>query len=320
MDFRIVFNKVTKVRKNNIPEIVEYPQMIDSSTRKSQYINPEEPVTPVEPRNFISYPYMIAIMSVLQVISTVYNRKFVLFLGFDISISSLLFLPIVIYIFQIVGECYGWQYSRQIVWCNFMANGLTTVITFLTKFVSYSAFNHLAMKNSYVTLVDTLWVSSATGWIVIFLSDYLSAALMCWSRFQWQGRFAVIRTMIVNTLAELILLSGSLIVLPFNGYSFPQTIHIMYNIFCARTIMCIILLPFVRCTIWYIQHHIENVVVFDYKKDFSPFKFAVNLHDAIQFDTKEWSIMPNTLKKNFNFARAMMIYQSTHANYRFTVK
>ena len=114
VDFRIVFNKVTKVRKNNTPEIVEYPQMIDSSSRKRQYINPEEPVTLVEPRNFISYPYMIAIMSVLQVLCTMYGRKFFLFLGFNASPRRLILLPIIFYIFQIVAECYGWQYARQI--------------------------------------------------------------------------------------------------------------------------------------------------------------------------------------------------------------
>jgi len=203
-------------------------------------------IEPTQPKWFVSYPFLVAIMACLQVISIMYNRKFVDFLGFDISISSLVFLPILIYIFQIVAECYGWQYARQIVWCNFIVNGLMTIITFLTKFVPYSAFNHAVMQNAYVTLVDTMWVSSATAWLVVFLSDFISATLMCWSRFQWNGRFALLRTIIINIISELVLLSGSLIVLPFNGYSIPQTFHNMYSIWCARTIMCILILPIIR--------------------------------------------------------------------------
>jgi uncharacterized PurR-regulated membrane protein YhhQ (DUF165 family) len=320
VDFRIVFNKVTKVRKNNTPEIVEYPQMIDSSSRKRQYINPEEPVTPVEPRNFISYPYMIAIMSVLQVLTALYNRHFITFFGYDISFGSLLLFPWVIFIFQISAECYGWQYARQIVWCNFIVNGITTAVTFTAKFIGYSSLNHATMKAAYITLVDTMWVACAMSWMVIFISDYITSALTSWSRIKFNGRFLILRTVVLNIISESILLSSSFIILPFNGYSIENTVHTFYSIFLARAIMSIMLLPIVRCIIWYIQHRIEHVVVFDYKKDFNPFKFAVNLHDAIQFDTKEWNIMPNTLKKNFNFARAMMIYQSTHAICRFTVK
>jgi uncharacterized PurR-regulated membrane protein YhhQ (DUF165 family) len=320
MDFRIVFNKVNKMRKNNTPEIVEYPQMIDSSSRKRQYINPEEPVTPVEPRNFISYPYMIAIMSVLQVLAVMYGRKMIVFCGFNVAAGGLLLMPLVLYILQIVAECYGWQYARQMIWCNFLVNSTVVVITFILKFIPFSSLNHAGLQNAYSTLMDTMWVSALIWWISVFFANVTISVLTCWSRFNWNGRFVIIRAIMLHFSSEIILLSGFFITMPYNGYSVTETINFVKSAFIARTVVSMILLPFARCIIWYIQHQIERVVVFDYKQDFSPFKFAVNLHDAIQFDTKEWSIMPNTLKKNFNFARAMTIYQSSNANCRFTVK
>jgi len=34
-------------------------------------------------------------------------------------------------------------------------------------------------------------------------------------------------------------------------------------------------LPIAHFVIWFIQHKIEGVVVFDYKQEFSPFKFGI---------------------------------------------
>ncbi len=63
----------------------------------------------------------------------------------------------------------------------------------------------------------------------------------------------------------------------------------MKQAFIARTIISIILLPFARYIIWYIQNRVEKVVVFDYKKDFNPFKFGIDPQDSVQFNADGWA-------------------------------
>ncbi len=231
---------------------------------------------------------MVAIMACLQVICSLYIRRFMVFFGFDISVGSLILLPVILYTFQIVAECYGWQYSRQIVWLNFIVNGIVTILTFSFGLIPYSSFNHDNLKMAYINLADTMWINSAMTWVLVFLSDYITSALMCSSRFQFNGRFVLPRMLILHLLGEIIILSGNFVVLPANGYSIEQTWHIVVSIFLARTISSLMLLPVARLVVWFIQHKVEGVVVFDYKKDFNPFKFKVDPNLSVQFNTTGW--------------------------------
>jgi uncharacterized PurR-regulated membrane protein YhhQ (DUF165 family) len=245
-------------------------------------------LNPTLPKTFWSYPFMITIMSCLQIMAVLYSRKFVTFLGFNISEGGLLFLPLVLYSFQIVSECYGWQYARQIVWCNLIVNSITTVICFTSQFIPYSNFNHLDLKTSYISLIDTMWVSAAVSSIFVFFSDYITSALMCWSRFHWNGRFIGIRILILHCLSEVILAFGAIISLSFNHYGLLEIYNFVINSFIARTIISIILLPVIRLIVWFIQNKIEGVVVFDYKRDFNPFKFKVDPNLSVQFSATGW--------------------------------
>jgi hypothetical protein len=245
-------------------------------------------INPTQPRWFVSYPYMIAIMAVLQVMTVIYGVKWFDFFGFTVSAGWLLLLPIMMYIFQIVSECYGWQYSRQLIWCNFLVNGISTLIVFIFKFIPFAAATHKDISLAYIVLMDNKWVACVTMWIGVFISDFVTSSLMCWSRFQWGGRFVFIRMIVLHLLSEAILLSGGFIVLPFRGYTMQETWHLSYDSLIARTIICIILLPVARYIIWYIQHRVEGVVVFDYKKNFNPFKFGIDPNDSVQFNANGW--------------------------------
>jgi hypothetical protein len=80
--------------------------------------NMQSIIKPVELKTFKAYPFVITVMVVLQMMSIIYGRKFVSVFGMDVFISSLIFVPLILYVFQVVAECYGWQYCRQIVWCS----------------------------------------------------------------------------------------------------------------------------------------------------------------------------------------------------------
>jgi uncharacterized PurR-regulated membrane protein YhhQ (DUF165 family) len=247
-----------------------------------------EYIEPTQPKWFVSYPFMIAIMAGLQVLATIYGRLFFDVAGIDASVGNVLLLPIVLYCFQIVAECYGWQYARQIIWANFIVNGIITAVTFLITYIPISSMTHEELKFSYVHLLGTVWVSAAITWVVVFFSDYVTSALMCESKFQFNGRFLLLRMIILHCLAEAILVSGGLIILPFNGYSMHDTIHIMLGTFTARTVSSVIMLPFARFAIWVIQHKVEKVIVFDLHARFNPFKFGINPAESVQFNADGW--------------------------------
>lgn len=72
-----------------------------------------------QPKQFVGYPVIVAIMAVLQVLTVIFGSKGFLFFGYDITAGWLILMPINFYLFQIIAECYGWQYARQIIWLNF---------------------------------------------------------------------------------------------------------------------------------------------------------------------------------------------------------
>jgi uncharacterized PurR-regulated membrane protein YhhQ (DUF165 family) len=299
---------------------MEFPQLISASTKKTINLDANEEVLPTTPQLFVSYPYMIAIMAVLQVMTVIYGARVFIFFGLEVSAGWLILMPIMLYIFQIVSECYGWQYSRQIIWCNFIVNLMVLVITFSFKFIPIASLVNQNTRLSYLSFIDNRWVAALTMLIGVFISDFVASALMCWSRFQLNGRFILIRMLVLHCMSEIIILSGSFIVSPYNGFSSIDTWMLVKDAFIGRCLIMIILLPVARYVIWYIQHRVEGVVVFDYKNNFSPFKFGLNLHDALQFKSSEWKIMPNKMKKNFNFVRAMLISQSQTTNCNITIR
>lgn len=245
-------------------------------------------IEPTQPKWFVSYPFLIAIMAVLQVLCTIYGRKFTVFFGFNIAVGSLIFLPLVLYTFQIIAECYGWQYSRQVVWCNFIVNGIITIATLLVSYITFSPTTHENLRIAYVDLMDTMWVSALVLWWGIFISDFIVSWLMCQARFQLRGRFMLIRMIILHIISELIVASGMFISLHYNHYSVYDSIVIFANTIIARTIMSVMLLPVAKFIIWYIQHKVEEVVVFDYRIDFNPFKFGINPADSVHFNADGW--------------------------------
>ena len=248
-----------------------------------------EYVEPTQPKWFVSYPIMIVIMAVLQMMTLLYGIKMFLLFGFDVSVGWALLMPIMFFLFQIVAECYGWQYARQMMWLNFLVNMMITILMFSFKMIPFTGINKPDVQYGYTALLDNNLVYFApTMWLGMFVSDFVTSSLMCLSRFQCNGKFIIARVAILHCLAEAIMLSGGFIAGPLTGVPVPTIWKYSIDSFIARSIIMIILLPFARFIIWYIQHKIEGVVVFDYKATFNPFKFSINPSDYIQFSADGW--------------------------------
>lgn len=271
-------------------------------------------IKPVELKTFKAYPLIVAIMVLLQMMATIFGRKFVLFMGFNVAISSLIFIPTILYIFQIVAECYGWQYARQIVWCNFIVNLLSTILFLIMKEIPCNSITHPDLAFSYEHLVNTMWISSAMSCIVIFLADYFSTSVMSYSKFIYNGRFIFFRMILVHLTSEMILSGGTFVSLPYNGYSLIDTWHIVYSTFCARTIMSVIILPFIVAIVMVIQRYIERVISFDINgASWNIFHWNIDNKHTVQFDAQEWVALSSTKKKQIDIDEIATQYYSSHA-------
>jgi uncharacterized PurR-regulated membrane protein YhhQ (DUF165 family) len=271
--------------------------------------NMQSIIKPVELKTFKAYPFVITVMVVLQMMSIIYGRKFVSVFGMDVFISSLIFVPLILYVFQVVAECYGWQYCRQIVWCNFLANGLATAILFCLKFIPSNSFTHGNLAFSYNNLVDTMWVSAFINWFCIFFADYTSSILMAKTRFIFKGGFLVVRIILVHLISELVLSLGVFISISYNNYDMHDAFRLIFNSICTRTGSSIIFIPLVVFTIWYIQEKIEAVVAFDTGRDsWNIFHWNIENKNTVQFDAKEWSRLSAEKKKRVDINKIALDY------------
>lgn len=266
-------------------------------------------IKPIELKTFKAYPFIIAVMAVLQVLCTIYARYFIDFIGFQVPLGTLIVTPIILYIFQLVAECYGWQYARQIVWCNFAVNIIFTIATFGSRYVPISSFTHTNLRNSYVMLLHTMWVSSLMLCITIFIADYVATVLMARIKLLTKSRFLLFRLIIIHCITESILVSGGFVTMPYNGYSFNDTVHLIYGVFISRTLISLLLLPISGLVIWYIQEKIEQVVAFDTGRDsWNIFHWNINDKNTVQFDATEWSKLSAEKKKRVDISKIALDY------------
>lgn len=278
-------------------------------------------IQPIQSKNFRSYPILIAIMTSLQIMSTIYGRHFFYCFGFNVAVGGALFAPALFYIFQIAAECYGWQYARQIFWCNFVVNGFTTAFYYIITYIPYNDFTKPALKISYQHLMDTMWLSSISWWLGIFLAEYITSSIMSKSKNWFNGRFLIFRLLILHCLSEILLFLGLSVSLPYNGYSTTQIYHLFISAFCARTIISIILLPIAKIVIWVIQERIEQVVLFDNSLNFwTIFKWNIHEQDNIRFNSKDWKQLTTQEIKNINIKQVAHEYYANHATINIKTK
>ncbi len=261
-----------------------------------------------KPKQFIGYPFLVAIMTFLQILTVIFGNKHFLLLGkFSVSVGWIWCMPILFFSFQVVSECYGWQYVRQIIWINFLVNAMLASAMLIFKQISpHPELNFADIENAYSVLLNYQTGPAFNMLISMFIADYISSALMCWSKFHWRGKYLVFRILILHCVAELIIGSGWLIIGPFYGYTFQQCIIGALDSFYARSIIMICLLPIASIVIWWIQNRLEGVIVFDLNIRFAPFKFKINPDESVQFAADGWhklearKVDPKDLAAHYN--------------------
>jgi len=261
-----------------------------------------------KPKQFIGYPVIVAIMTFMQILTVIFgNKQILLFNTFSVSLGWIWFMPLIFFSFQIVSECYGWQYARQIIWINFLINAMLAVIMYIFNHIPpHPELNKSDIENAYYIFLQYQTIPAVTMLISMFVADYISSALMCWSKFHWRGKYLIFRIIVLHCVGELVIGSGWLIIGPFYGYTFQQCISDSLDSFYARSIIMICLLPIASIVIWWIQNRLEGVIVFDLNIRFAPFKFRINPDESVQFAADGWhklearKVDPKDLAAHYN--------------------
>jgi uncharacterized PurR-regulated membrane protein YhhQ (DUF165 family) len=293
---------MTKPTSSNLEDIINKHEQEHKEQMK-------DIIKPVELKTFKAYPLIVAVMASLQILTTIYGRHFFYFFGFNVAVGGVVFVPALFYIFQIVAEVYGWQYARQIFWCDFVVNFFTTVSYYLVTYIPYNDFTKPMLKVSYINLIDTMWLSSISWWLGVFLAEYVTSVMMSQSKIWYRGRFIAFRLILLHCFSEVLLFLGLSVSLPYNGYSLDQILHLFMTAFCARTIMSIILLPFVVFIISLLQKRVEKVVAFDNSRNFwNIFHWSIQDKSTVQFDYEQWNRLSAERKKRVDISKIALDY------------
>jgi hypothetical protein len=238
-------------------------------------------IYPSSARYFGSYTIIVAILSCLQVFVVLYGGQFFDIGGISVSTGWFFLLPIVQYMFQIVTEVYGWEYARQLVLANFICNGLATLIYFTFHLITFSLKygNHepfIVAANLYNVGLSIKYMSALSLWIGMFISDYIICLLMSWSKFYMNGRFLLLRIAILHLVSEILLQFGGIITDALRGMSMTDNIQLLIDSMVGRTVMMLILLPVATWVIRFLQYRVEQIIVYDFKRDLSIFRLNIN--------------------------------------------
>lgn len=260
---------------------------------------------------FASYPTMVALMAVLQTLTVLFGHKMFLFFGFHISAGWIFLMPILIYIFQIVAECYGWQFARQMVWINFLVNLILVIIFSLFSLIPMSNFDHYDIEHAYQVVLLYQTPATITMLSSMFLSDLVVSILMCWSKFYTNGKYLFMRIAFLHCIAELLMLSGGFVTGTIAGFSLLQIWNFSLDSFLMRSIIMLILLPIIKLIIWLIKYKIEKMVSFDLQHQFNPFKFNIDYTKFVQYNLSGY----NTSKlKNIELKEIIKDYNDINQN------
>lgn len=215
-----------------------------------------------------------------QIICFIYARRQVGTLDFPVNVSGIIF-PLDLYLIEIIGECYGYEYSRQAVWLNTLVHGLFLIPVFVISALPYPAFMHDDLTFSYRHLIDISWVVVLGSLMGTFLGDMFSARYVPKLKILLDSKYRFLRLFLCQAVSEAIVTSSYLVSFLTNNYTFKQTMHLVLNTIIVKLSIALVLYPIIRSIIGTIKR-IEGGEGFDFKQDYRTLAYVVN-QDKINF-------------------------------------
>jgi uncharacterized PurR-regulated membrane protein YhhQ (DUF165 family) len=223
---------------------------------------------------FNLYPLLIAIMVTSQILCFIFARRQIDLFTLPTNISGIIF-PLDLYIVEIIGECYGYEYSRQSVWINTAVHFIFLSVVFVVSIIPYSTFMHQDLIFSYQHLIDISTFVVFGSLCGTFLGDMFSARFVPQTKIILNGKYTFLRLFFSQLISEAIVTSSYFISFLTNNYSFIQTLHLIINTILIKSTIAILLWPVARFIIKMIKSH-EKIEGFDYQQDYKTLAFAID--------------------------------------------
>jgi uncharacterized PurR-regulated membrane protein YhhQ (DUF165 family) len=223
-------------------------------------------------REFKYYPILLTIIVAVQMMCFFLSKRQIEFFGLAVNGSGILF-PLDIYLFEVIGYCYGYEYSRQAVWVNILTHVGFFALMGIIRILPYAS----GMHPEYVTAYKTIFQFS--HWMIIgsiigeMAGDFFSAVIVPKSKVKFQGKHVTILILIVHLISSFLTVAISYIIINIpDGYTIYQILNLVTGTMIVKTIIAIIMLPVGRKLIDIIRVA-EGVEIFDSKQNYSLFKF-----------------------------------------------
>lgn len=244
---------------------------------------------------FKYYPILLAIIVAVQLMCFILVKRQINIYGLTTTASGLLF-PLDIYLFEIIGYSYGYEYARQSVWVNSMSHIIFFSIIQLCNILPFDS----NMNHEYFTAYQTLFKYSY--WIIIgsfignFCGDYFSAFLVPKSKVFFNTKFNKTLIFVIHIISEFITISVSYTIINIpDNYTISQIAKLVGGTMVFKIIIALAMLPFAKRLINFIRK-VEQVDVYDYNQDYKIFKFNPDLDKLRMVNFKGFY----NVKKNLN--------------------
>ena len=225
-----------------------------------------------ENKPFKYYPTLLTIIVTIQMMCFFLSKRQIDFLGLTVNGSGLLF-PLDVYLFEIIGYCYGYEYSRHAVWTNILVHvGFFGIITII-KYMPYAPSMHHEYVIAYKTIFQFsiyMIIGSLVGELV---GDFFSAVVVPFSKVKLDGKFSMLTILIVHLISSFLVVSLAYIItnLP-DGYTIKEIGNLVYGTMIIKSVIAIIMLPIAKYIIRKIKEA-EGVDIYDINQKYSMFKF-----------------------------------------------
>lgn len=223
------------------------------------------------------YPLLLMIIVTVQVLCFILVKLHITIFGISTTTSGLLF-PIDIYLFEIIGYCYGYEYSRQAVWLNSSSHCLFFVVLQLCNYLPYSS----TMQSEYINAYHIIFRNSY--WIIIgsfignFIGDYFSAYIVPKFKLIFNGNFTRSLIFVTHIIAEFLTISISYTIMNLSSrMSLIEVFNLVLGTMLFKTILAFLLLPFAKMLINFIKSS-EGVEAYDFNQNYKLFKFSPDLN------------------------------------------
>ena len=223
--------------------------------------------------SFKIYPILIALLISGQMMCFIYARRQLDIFGIPINVSGIIF-PLNLYLIEIIGECYGYEYSRQAVWVNTFIHLLYVITVFVIAMIPYSNFMHDDLKFSYQHLIDISWIVAFGSLLGTFMGDMFSARFVPQTKLILNGNYTFIRLFFSQIISEIIVTSSYFISFLTNDYTFKQTLYLVISTLAVKSIISLLLWPVAKNAINKVKQ-LEGIEGFDFQQDYKTIAFAI---------------------------------------------